>query len=85
MVLKLIKRESTTDKDGKTGCTKVIKEFYEGKTIVVKDEFVILNEDINTMLLTEYDECEITGDKIELSVIEAYIMNNDGKTIERIR
>ena len=58
-------------------------EFYSGEKIVVTDENVEI--DGKNILLTDFDAVDTEDNEVHSSVVEAYLMNENGKTIEKIK
>lgn len=80
MILKILK----TRKEENSTETKIINEYYEDKWFRLCDGFIESNKD--NIYIEKYNiRDEITGDWIEYETIEAYLMNNEGKTIEKIK
>ena len=88
MILKVVRERTFESNDGKSGFapedTPII-DFYESKIFSFKDGFAYDEKDeiieINDYM--KYDD--IAGGNFEFKTLEAYLMNNDGKTIEKIR
>ena len=81
MILKIVRQKKIyNDKEGEASFETA---YYESKSFNKKDDFIFTDKD--TIPLTDLEGIdEITGKNVELSIQEAYLMNNEGKTIERI-
>ena len=80
MILKILK---TRKKENSTE-TKIINEYYEDQWFWLCDDFIECNKD--NIYIEKYNiRDDITGDWVEYETIEAYLMNNEGKTIEKIK
>lgn len=82
MILKVERQEQIDD--GKNGLTRIITEIYQGNNYRFDGKNALIGND--DVLLTNYDlPDEITGEKlIHYEILNAYLMNDEGKTIERI-
>lgn len=84
MILKITRQKQRTNEEKKEGSTELITEIYSGENYkqIGGDAEIGNNTGI---ILTSYDQhCEITGEMIHYETLNAYLMNNEGKTIERI-
>ena len=85
MVLKIVKERNTEDtkiaiEDGE----RYITEYYEGKYFKLQNGFITTDkESINVGRYSLYDE--VIGVWFEYETKELYLMNNEGKTIERLK
>lgn len=85
MVLKIVKEKNTEDtsvliEDGE----RHIIEYYEGKYFKLQNGFITTDkESIDVGRYSLYDE--ILGVWFEYETKELYLMNNEGKTIERLK
>ncbi len=87
MILKVIREEENE----KTKEKQIKTEYYSGKRIVTEQKSetteavditaTVDNEDI---MLFAYSAIDFADNLVKSSVLNAYIMNEDGKTIERI-
>ena len=62
----------------------MIDEYYEVKWFRLCDDFITSNKDcicIGKYSITD----DMTKELVEYETIEAYLMNNEGKTIERLK
>lgn len=81
MILKIERQEQIDN--GKEGSTRLITEIYQGNNYKFDGTSATIGND--NVLLTSYDlQDEITGNFIHYETLNAYLMNNEGKTIERI-
>lgn len=82
MILKIVRQKKIyNDKEGETSFETT---YYESKSFNEKDGFIFTDKD--TIPLTDFEGIdEITNKVVKFNVCEAYLMNNEGKTIERIR
>ena len=81
MILK-IERQKQIDY-GEEGSTILITEIYQGNNFKFDGTTATIGND--NVLLTSYDSLdEITNNFIHYETLNAYLMNNEGKTIERI-
>lgn len=85
MVLKIVKEKNTEDtsvliEDGE----RYITEYYEGKHFKLQNGFITTDkESIDVDRYSLYDE--VLGVWFEYETKELYLMNNEGKTIERLK
>ena len=82
MILKICRRKvETTDK----GCSiEAVTEFYNGNSFRESNGSVTIDNK-ESVIITDYDQLdEITGNLIKYEIVYAFIMNNEGKTIERL-
>lgn len=83
MILKVVKsREIEKNKEKEIT---ILTEYYESKKFNFIDGFV--QTDKNELIdIKDYSQKDdITDNFVEYKILETYLMNNDGKTIERIR
>lgn len=83
MILKVVKsREIEKNKEKEIT---ILTEYYESKKFNFIDGFAYTDK--NELIdITDYSQKDdITDNFVEYKVLETYLMNNDGKTIERIR
>lgn len=81
MILKIERQEQIDN--GKEGSIRLITEIYQGNNYKFDGTSATIGND--NVLLTSYDlQSEITGNFIHYETLNAYLMNNEGKTIERI-
>ena len=81
MILK-VRRKQHGDEDtmGKV----LIEDYYESSSFRNKDGSMI-SEEGKDIIITNYSQRdEITGLMWHYDIVDAYLMNNEGKTIERI-
>lgn len=80
MILKVLK----TRKEENSTEVKTINEYYEDKWFRLCDDFIESSKD--NIDIGKYNIMDdITKSWIEYETIEAYLMNNEGKTIERLK
>ena len=80
MILKTVK----TRKEENSTEVKIINEYYEDKWFRLCDDFIESNKD--NIDIGKYNiRDDITENWVEYETIEAYLMNNEGKTIEKIK
>ena len=81
MILKVVRQRQFDD--GKEGKTSLITEMYSGNTYKELDGFVDIgnNKDIP---ITSYDLQKLYDKPNHYETLEAYLMNDEGKTIERL-
>lgn len=83
MVLKVVKQKKYNN--GEQGSTQTIIDYYESKRINIQDGMAMTDNEKDYIDLGEYQLYdEILGDYCDYKVLEAYIMNNEGKTIDRL-
>ena len=83
MILKICRNKSiTTDREGSI---ETVTEFYSGNSFKEMNGDVIIDGK-NSVIVNNYSQIdEITGNTINYETLYAFIMNNEGKTIEKIR
>ena len=82
MILKIVRQRQFDD--GKEGKTSLITEMYSGNTYKELDGFVDIgnNKDIP---ITSYDlPDDLSGKFNHYETLQAFLMNDEGKTIERL-
>lgn len=82
MILKIVKIRQ--EQGIEENCLKIITEFYEDKWFRLCDGFIKNSKesiDISKYSLLD----EITNKWCDYETTEAYLMNNEGKTIERLK
>ncbi len=63
----------------------MMDEFYESPTFKIVDGSAIDNKG-NDIIVTNYHQTdEITNEDMTYEIVDVYLMNHEGKTIERIR
>lgn len=81
MILKVCRQKSFSN--GKEGSTELVTEIYSGDTYKEVSGNATIGG--NNVILTSYDQmCDITGNMVHYETLNAYLMNDEGKTIERI-
>ena len=81
MILK-IERQEQIEND-KEGSTRLITEIYQGSNYKFDGTSATIGND--NVILTSYDSLdEITNIFTHYETLNAYLMNDEGKTIERI-
>lgn len=81
MILK-VRRKKHGDED--TMGKFLIEDYYESSSFRNKDGSMI-SEEGKDIIITNYSQIdEITGLMWHYDIVDAYLMNNEGKTIERI-
>ena len=81
MILKIERQEQIDN--GKEGSTRLITEIYQGDSYKFDGTSATIGND--NVLLTSYDlQDEITNNFVHYETLNAYLMNDEGKTIERI-
>ena len=81
MILKVCRQKKINE--GDCGTTELVTEFYSGNTYKENSGVVIIGE--NSIVITSYDQLdEISGKIIHFETLNVYLMNDEGKTIERI-
>lgn len=84
MILKIVK-EKTLD-EVIQGTKEIITDYYEGKNFKVQNNYIITDKDTIDIDLGEYFIYDdMLGCNFKYKVLEVYLMNNEGKTIEKIR
>ena len=82
MILKICRQKSTSN--GREGSTELVTEIYSGNTYKEVGGSASIGENVG-ISLTSYDQaCDITGNMVHYETLNAYLMNDEGKTIERI-
>ena len=79
MVLKVIRLE--TEKDNESG--RVSTEYYSGNKIRIAGNSVFVDKE--AVLIDNIDAVNQDGTDVTLSVLNVFLMNENGKTIEVIR
>ena len=83
MVLKVVKQKKYDNQE--QGSTETIIDYYESKRINIQHGMAMIDNEKDPIDLGEYKLYdEILGDYCDFRVLEAYIMNNEGKTIDRL-
>ena len=83
MVLKVVKKKKYETKQ--EGIAETIIDYYESKRINIQNGFAMIDSEKDMIDLGEYSLYdEVLGDFCNYIVIEAYILNNEGKTIEKL-
>lgn len=83
MILKITKQNQFDN--GKEGYTEYIEEFYESKSFVIKNGNAEPFEKNMLIPITDYEFLdEMLGGSVYCKVLSVYLMNNEGKTIEKI-
>ena len=83
MILKITKTNHYRGE--KQGKTEYVEEFYESKSFTFRNGNAIPFEQDMFIPITDYEYIdEMTGDAIPCKIISVYLMNAEGKTIERI-
>lgn len=82
MILKICrKRFKTKDKEGSVD---IVTEFYNGNSFKEANGNVII-DDKESVVISNYEQLDvITNEFIQYETEYAFIMNNEGKTIERL-
>lgn len=84
MILKITRQRQRTSSNEKEGSTELITEVYSGENYKQIGGSAEIGDNIG-ISLTSYDQlCEITNEMVHYETLNAYLMNNEGKTIERI-
>lgn len=81
MILK-VRRNKHGEED--TMGSVLIEEYYESSSFKNKDGSMISEEGKDIIITNYYQKDEITGLTYYYDIVDAYLMNNEGKTIERI-
>ena len=82
MILKVCRQKCVSNE--KEGSTELVTEIYSGNTYKEVGGTATIGENTG-VILTSYDQvCEITGANVHYETLNAYLMNDEGKTIERI-
>lgn len=87
MILKVVREQTFESDNGKEGLkpedTPII-DFYESKKFSFKNGFAYTekNEMIEINDYAQHDD--MLGGFVKYKTLEAYLMNNEGKTIERL-
>lgn len=82
MILKVCRRKFINN--DKVGSIETVTEFYNGNSFKEANGSVTI-DDKETVIITDYEQLdEITGNFIKYETVYAFIMNNEGKTIERL-
>lgn len=83
MILKICRKK--TKETDKEGSIELVTEFYSGNSFKEMDGDVII-DDKKSVIVNDFGQLdEITGNIINYETIYAFIMNDEGKTIEKIR
>lgn len=83
MILKVRKQKQVDE--GNQGHTELITEYYQSESFVEQDGFMTTKEG-KTIFVVDYSGLdEISGNGIRYVILDAFLMNDEGKTIERIR
>ena len=82
MILKICRSKCITN--DKEGFVETVTEFYNGNSFKETNGSVTIDNK-ETVIITDYEQLEeMTGNFIKYETIYAFIMNNEGKTIERL-
>ena len=82
MILKICRRKFINN--DKKGSIETVTEFYNGNSFKEANGNVII-DDKETVIITDYEQSEgLTENFIKYETVYAFIMNNEGKTIERL-
>lgn len=82
MILKVRRFKYYTNDE--SNCKVMMEEFYESPTFKVVDGSAIDNKG-NNIIVTNYHQIdEITCEDITYEIVDVYLMNHEGKTIQRI-
>lgn len=83
MILKICRKKIKENE--KEGTTQIITEYYNGNSFKMTNDSDIVIDDKECVFIADFGKADkITGDIIKYETTFAYIMNNDGKTIERL-
>ena len=83
MILKITKQNQYDD--GKQGKIEYIEEFYESKSFIIKNGNAEPFEKNILIPITDYEFLdEMLGNSVFCKILNVYLMNNEGKTIEKI-
>ena len=82
MILEICRSKCITN--DKEGFVETVTEFYNGNSFKETNGSVTIDNK-ETVIITDYEQLEeMTGNFIKYETIYAFIMNNEGKTIERL-
>lgn len=82
MILKVVKEKQIPGQDE----ISLVVDYYESKRFTVQDGMVVNENDKEVIDITDYSQLDEIKDRfIKYNIIEAYLMNDNGKTIERIK
>lgn len=82
MILK-VRRNKHGDED--TTGNILIEEYHESSSFKNQDGSMISEEGKNIIITNYWQKDEITDLTYFYDIVDAYLMNNEGKTIERIK
>jgi len=82
MILKVCRNKKT--ETNKEGCIQVVTEYYTSDTFRQIGEVVELDNNRSVIIGNFGGLDEISEQVIDYETVYAYIMNNEGKTIERL-
>ena len=83
MILKVCKNVIKEDVEGKNSSIEHLVEYYEANSFTIKDG--IAYDGQQNILIHDYKQRDdITGEFIEYDIDNVFLMNNEGKTIERL-
>ena len=82
MILRVTRRKVIDN--GNCGSTELITEIYDGSGFINQNGCMNIDNK-KSVCLTDYDKLdEITDEMAHYEVLDAFLMNNEGKTIDRI-
>lgn len=82
MILKICRQKCKDN--GKQGSTELITEIYSGERYIESEGHAEIGNSIG-IPITDYEQLDsITNDLISYKILYAYLMNDNGKTIEKI-
>ena len=84
MILKVVKEKQIPDHDEITSV--MVTDYYESKRFTIQDGMIFNESDKEIIDISDYSQLDDIKDRfIKYNIIEAYLMNDNGKTIERIK
>ena len=84
MILKVVKEKQIPDQNEIT--TVMVVDYYESKRFTIQDGMIFNESDKEIIDITDYSQLDDIKDRfIKYNIIEVYLMNDNGKTIERIK
>lgn len=82
MIVKIL-REKITDLENGAKGTDIFREFYRGNSIEFSENGIVVDKKV--VSLGNYDHIdEISKKTVHCNILSAFIMNDEGKTIERL-
>lgn len=82
MILKIQRQKQIDSKE--QGITELVTEYYESKNFKEQGCFMLFDDEKSKIRITDYEELTDDDCIIYYKTLSVYLMNNEGKTIERL-